>query len=461
MGATVAHQEIRPQPGPQELFLSSPADIAIYGGAAGGGKTYALLMEPLRYSRNKKFGAVVFRREATQITNEGGLWDEAYNLYLPLGATPVQSPHYQMTFPGGARVAFHHLNQEKSVHSWQGAQIPLILFDELTHFSRAQFFYMLSRNRSTCGVRPYIRATTNPDADSWVAELIAWWIDQATGYPIYERAGVIRWFVRINDVIHWANDPQTLVDNHGVEHADCKSLTFVPSSVYDNKILLQADPGYLANLKALSRVERARLLDGNWKIKPAAGLYFARTDIEIIPTLPTDIVAWVRAWDLAASVPTEANPNPDYTAGVKIGRRKDGRIVVTDVRRDRKRAQDVRLLVQRTAQQDGKQTRIRLQQDPGQAGKEQAQNYVSMLAGYNAFYRRITGEKVSRAEPIAAQWQSGNVQIVQGPWNESFLAELEQFPEGRHDDQVDALSEAFAYLPSGSPAPMTTQVGAL
>jgi hypothetical protein len=75
------------------------------------------------------------------------------------------------------------------VYDWQGAQIPLICFDELTHFRAHQFFYMVSRNRSTCGVRPYIRATCNPDADSWVANFLAWWIDPETGFPIPERAG--------------------------------------------------------------------------------------------------------------------------------------------------------------------------------------------------------------------------------------------------------------------------------
>jgi hypothetical protein len=80
------------------------------------------------------------------------------------------------------------------VHAWKGAQITLICFDELTHFSAHQFFYMVSRNRSTCGVRPYIRATCNPDADSWVADFLSWWIDPESGHPIRERAGVLRYF---------------------------------------------------------------------------------------------------------------------------------------------------------------------------------------------------------------------------------------------------------------------------
>ena len=99
-------------------------------------------------------------------------------------------------WPHGSKIKFSHLQLETTVHDWQGAQIALICFDELTHFTAYQFFYMVSRNRSTCGVKPYIRATCNPDADSWVAEFLAWWIDHETGYPIPERVGVLRYYIR-------------------------------------------------------------------------------------------------------------------------------------------------------------------------------------------------------------------------------------------------------------------------
>ncbi len=158
---------LRPQPGPQETWLSSGADIAIYGGSAGGGKSWALLFEPLRHVANPGFGAVIFRRTMPMITNEGGLWDESMGLYPLAGATPMIGSH-DWRFPSGANVGFRHLQHEVTKLDWQGAQVALIGFDELTHFTESQFFYMFSRNRSMCGVRPYIRATTNPDAASWV-----------------------------------------------------------------------------------------------------------------------------------------------------------------------------------------------------------------------------------------------------------------------------------------------------
>lgn len=416
--------------------------------------TFGLLMEALRHTNNPEFGAVIFRREAAQITNEGGLWDTAMGLYPQLGGMPRLHPNHRFVFPSGARVNFSGLQKETDVLNWQGGQIALVGFDELTHFSRSQFFYMLSRNRSGSGVRPYIRATTNPDSDSWVAEFISWWIDQGTGYPIAERSGVLRWFVRVNDLLMWADSAEALAELHGVDPADAKSVTFIAAKATDNQIGLAKDPGYMGNLKALALVERERLLGGNWKIRPAAGLYFRREQVKVIASRPTDVEqwSWVRGWDLAATEPSEAYPDPDYTAGVLIGRRSNGKFVIADVRRMRKRAAVVRQTVKETAESEPGAL-ITLPKDPGQAGKDQAESFVEHLAGFRVQVRSTSSNKIARAEPFAAQWQAGNVEVVDGPWNEPFFQELEQFPDGKHDDQVDAAGDAFMALPKGEHAP--------
>lgn len=260
----------------------------------------------------------------------------------------------------------------------------MIGFDELTHFTKHQFFYMLSRNRTDSGVAPYVRATCNPDADSWVADFIKWWIEPGTGYPIPERSGVIRYMIRVNDEIIWGDSVEELAQQ-GYDPADVKSVTFIASTLQDNKILMEIDPGYLANLKALPTVERERLLFGNWKIKAAAGLYFRRTQVgAMLEELPKDVILWCRGWDLAATSEDE-DGDPAYTAGVLIGKRKNGRYVVADVINKRLSASDVRKLIKITAQADrAKYGRViqRLPQDPGQAGKEQAQSYTKMLAGF-------------------------------------------------------------------------------
>ena len=104
---------IEPQPGPQTDFLRSGADIVFYGGAAGGGKTYAILMEPLYDVHNPDFGAVVFRRTTKQVTSEGGLWDTATDLYSPMGVKANQNDLTQR-FPSGAKVTFAHMEHEKN-----------------------------------------------------------------------------------------------------------------------------------------------------------------------------------------------------------------------------------------------------------------------------------------------------------------------------------------------------------
>ncbi|MDR3348812.1 MAG: phage terminase large subunit [Acidaminococcales bacterium] len=440
---------ISPQKGPQEQFLASGADIAIYGGAAGGGKTYALLMEPFYHAGNKGFGAVIFRRTANQITAEGGLWDTAQELYMGK-AEPRITPVHSFTFPSGARVSFSSLQYDKDAYSWQGAQIPLLCFDELTHFTKKQFFYLMGRNRSTCGVKPYIRATCNPDADSWVAGFISWWWDPATGYAMPERSGAMRYFCRASDEIVWAGSRAELMQKYGLKEYEIKSATFIASSVYDNKALMDANPEYLSNLKALGQVERERLLLGNWKIKPSAGLYFKRSQAEVVPDVPkSQVRSWVRRWDLAATEPSEGNPSPDATASVLMGQLADRRTIIADVQRATASASEVRNLIKSAAASDkaayGRVKTI-IPQDPGQAGKDQAQSIVKMLAGYPAASVRESGDKVTRAEPFAAQWQAGNVLVVAAPWNGLFFAELEAFPEGAHDDQVDAAAGAFAAL---------------
>lgn len=444
---------LKPQKGPQEIFLSTPADIAIYGGAAGGGKTYALLLESLRHTRNPNFGSVIFRRQSIQITQEGGLWDSSFEVYGGIkGALPKTSPRRHWRFRSGARVNFAHIDGDKDLSKWQGSQIALIGYDELTHFTKRQFFYMLSRNRSGCGVKPYIRATCNPDADSWVAEFISWWIDPNTGYPISERSGKIRYMVRVNEAIIWANTKKELVAD-GINERDIKSVTFIASTIEDNKILLQTDPGYLANLKALPLVERERLLKGNWKIKAAAGAYFKRIQIgELLTALPNDVILWARGWDLAATSEDE-NGDPAYTSGVLIGKRKNGRFLVADVINMRLNASEVRKLVLITAQSDraayGRVVQ-RLPQDPGQAGKEQAESYIKMLSGFLVKVLPESGSKESRAEPFAAQWQPGNVDVLAAEWNEMYFNQFESFPESKFKDMVDASSSAFNEIENGA-----------
>lgn len=443
---------LEPQAGPQTMFMASSADIVIYGGAAGGGKTYALLLEMLRHKDIKNFGAVIFRKNFTQITAEGGLWDSSVKLYTQVpDAEQRKSPKLHWKFKGG-KLTFAHLDREEDLQAWQGTEIAYLGFDELTHFSRHQFLYMLSRNRSTCGVKPYVRATCNPDSDSWVADFVSWWINQDTGYPIRERSGIVRYMCVVNDVIYWGDTPEDLASNHGIKPEECKSVTFIASKLEDNKILMKSDPSYLSNLKAMTEVDMERLLYGNWKIKAQAGRYFKRTQIPIdgyYEKIPDDVIYWCRAWDLAATDEDE-NGDADYTAGVLIGIRKNNRYIVADVINKQVKAGDVEKLIRMTAISDRKKYgfsyRVRIPQDPGGAGKIVAKQYLNGLSGFDVKAEPVSGSKELRATPFAAQWQNGFVDVLIAEWNEMYFSQLESFPESKHDDMVDASSDAFNEL---------------
>ena len=198
---------------------------------------------------------MIFRRTVPEITNEGGLWDEACGLYTHAGGTPYSGTHEFRFPPYGNTVSMAGLEEEKDVLKWHSSQICCIEFDELTTFSAKQFWYLMSRNRSTCGIRPTVRAGCNP-APNWVKHtILAPWVDEDFA-GVRAQSGELRWFIRVDGQMQWVEE----------SHPDAQSVTFIRASVYDNKILLQKNPEYLKRLKGLDRVERARLLDGDWRV---------------------------------------------------------------------------------------------------------------------------------------------------------------------------------------------------
>lgn len=267
--------ELKPQPGKQTDFFKSQADILIYGGGAGGGKTWSLIVEPLRNIHIKGFNAVIFRRTYAQIRQAGGLWSLVEEIYPYFGGTPSGSSWYFNKNGYKTEIRFSHIQHEKDKQNYQGAEIPLICFDELTHFSESQFFYLLTRNRSTCGVKPYVRATTNPDPNSWVKKFIQWWIDEDTGLPIEERSGEIRYFYRDGESYTWGDSIDEVMKlNSKANHNDIKSLSFISARLEDNKILQEKDPSYRASLISQDSYTRELLLNGNWNVKPITGDIF-------------------------------------------------------------------------------------------------------------------------------------------------------------------------------------------
>ena len=442
---------IRPQEGKQTQFLSSSADIVIYGGQAGGGKTWSLLVEPLRHISNPRFGAVIFRRTYKQIKEEGGMWDEAETIYSPFGAVPERGA-MRYLFPLGARVSFRHLQNENTKYNYKGAQIPLIGFDQLEDFTDGQFFYLLSRNRSTSGVRPYVRATCNPDAESWLATFLEWWIDQETGYPLPERSGIVRFMVRIQNQIHWFD---TYEEAKSIGHdVRPKSVTFIPASVYDNKILLEKDPDYIANLQAMHLVDMERLLRGNWKIKYEAGKLFNRAWVEVLTAAPVG-GAVALYWDFASTkkelVKTGRSKgnDPDFTAGVMIQYFNGIYYVVYCVAFQEDPAETQRRFVNISKQfaahykSLGVPFKVRWEVEGGSAAKRDNARLAQLLTGLDARGVRPQGDKILRGKPLAVQAQAGNVKIIQADWTELWLHHMHHQPDLPHDDIWDGSVGAF------------------
>lgn len=469
---------ITSQPGPQTEFLSSNADITIFGGSAGGGKTYGMLLDPLRHVNScPEAGAVYFRKTSVQIRNEGGLFDEAKDLYRPFGAKDRESPSMDITFPhptekgeSGFKITFSHLQHEKNKYDYQGAQIPIIYFDELTHFSRTQFFYLVGRNRSTCGIDPYVRASCNPDKNSWVRSFIDWWID-SDGYAMVERSGKLRWLCVYDNKDHWFSTKEDAIEHFGINDETGEpnfppiSVTFILSRLKDNKILTDADPTYKAKLMALSKVERERLLGdeergGNWDVVSSAGMFFKRHYFEEIEHLPP-LKRIVRCWDRAATdwnVGDDESLKPDATAGVKMGETFDGKFIIIDVEVQRYSPGKVDNLILNIARQDGPAVTVKGFQDPGSAGVAEKDNFIKLLSGFPVVIEKITKDKETAAKPLSSQAEHGNIKILASCRNKEYLySELENFPEDAHDDTVDGASGAFNELNSSNVGNFTSK----
>ena len=173
---------------------------------------------------------------------------------------------------------------------------------------------------------------------------------------------------------------------------------------------------------------------------PLAGGEFKPDNIGYIDAIPAG-TRMARAWDLAGT-----DSDGDWTAGAGLGVMPDGRYIIFDMVRERKDPEEVEKLMRAAASRDGTGVTIAMPQDPGQAGKAQARHLTRMLSGYSVVSKPVTGDKVTRARPFAAQVNVGNVVMIRGDWNKPMIDEMRNFPNGKHDDMVDAVALAFDQL---------------
>lgn len=240
-----------PHPGAQTAFLSSPAFEALFGGAAGPGKTDCLLMEALRQIDHPRYNGVLFRRTFPMLDAADGLIARSKRWY-PAFRGRYNDQKHMWQFPSGARIYFTHLQYEDDVQNHQGAQYAYIAFDELTQFTEKQYLYLFSRCRADAdsGLRCYIRSATNPGGIGH-----AWVKNRFITADVREK---VRYFARIGGI-------DTQVDRF---HPDGRSRSFIPATHKDNPQITQE---YIANLRQLDDVERARLEGGDWDAEYTEG----------------------------------------------------------------------------------------------------------------------------------------------------------------------------------------------
>lgn len=393
----------------QRVFLRTNSIEALFGGAAGGGKSSALLMSALQYVDVPNYSAILFRRTFADLALPGALMDRFKTWMSVFDDVHWNANSYVATFPSGARISFGYLNNTNDYLRYKGSEFQFIGMDEVTEIREADYRYLFSRLRrpasgplSTVPLR--MRAASNP-APNWVRQRF-----------IVEGKQSNRIFV-----------PSLLTDNPGI---DAES--------------------YRQALSALDPVERRRLEFGDWW-STSLGSLFDRTDFVLIDPVDvpqvTSSARAVRFWDLAATEPSATNPDPDWTVGTLM-LFDQGIAYVLDVRRIRARGEKVEQLIAQTAYEDGHAVSIRMEQEPGSSGKALIDQYARyVVPGYDLIGLRSTGDKVTRARPFAAAVANGNVRVVRGTWLSDWLDEFASFPEAvNHDDQVDSAVGAFTYL---------------
>lgn len=415
----------------QAQAILCPAFELLYGGKPGGGKSFSALiavLDELIRSNDPEFSAVLFRRTFPQLTGRGSLIEQSREMFSSVGGEFNEAGKF-WRFPGGQIVLFSHMANKNDHYDHQGKEYNIVAFDELAHFTEDQYLYLFSRIRkkSSGAARSRMICTSNPGSQ-WVLERWRPWLDPE--HPKPAKAGELRWFRRDGDteIECKQNDPGAW------------SRSFVPSSWVDNPHIDQAE--YERNLDMLPFIERERLKHGNWKVQEGRGLILNREWFQRASTIPTGFQAY-RYWDFAATAKKAASDDPDYTATCFLGF--DGHNFY--IRLDRKRVTwsttkkwvEACLNAEKWVIHGG-------EEEGGASGKALSHELMEIGSKVGVAWRptRPQGDKVTRALRWSAFAEQGRVYIIdQGEPIDAILGEFHAFPEGSHDDMVDAVSGAF------------------
>lgn len=440
----------------QQLFLMLNCREAMYGGAAGGGKSDAVLMSALQYVDVPGYSALILRKTWPDLNAPGAILDRA-RTWLAGTDAHMRDGGRTFIFPSGAKLSFGYMQREQDKYKFQSAEYQFIGFDELTHFEESPYLYLFSRLRRpnlvclTCGnaVRKYAtgwahtsKSKENPRCSSIFPDPKV--VEQ---YPPSLRDGLSVFDIPLR--MRSATNPGG-VGNEWVKQRFVNKETkepdavFVPAKLQDNPSLDRES--YRDSLSHLSVVDRERLENGDWEVAET-GDFFERSNFNIIEraTPPDRKIERVRFWDMAG---TEGGG--DWTACALVAFLEDGTWEVQDIWRGQVAGAKQERIVAQFAAQDGRDVPIRMEQEPGSAGKNLIDHYArNVLYGYDFDGERSTGSKTDRAYPVKVSSEKKHVTLVMNQFIRDFLNEAEAFPTGPHDDMVDAVSGAVTFLSFG------------
>lgn len=406
---------ITPTPKQTAALLMNDAREILYGGAAGGGKSVYQLAAALQFVDVPGYSAILFRKTYADLSLPGALISMSKEWLMPFvetGEVKWSEKKNQYTFPSGATLSFGYLESDNDCYRYQGSEFQYIGIDECTHISPSNYRYMFSRLRKTKDLKVPLRfrATANPGGQY--------------GEYYYQR-----FFLE------------------GEE----KGRIFLSAGLNDNPYLDSEE--YLQALDELDPITREQLANGNWDIKEAGDM-FSRTWFTLVKAddVP-DQAKRVRFWDMASTDPTKRKSkdkrNPDYTVGFKLAMYQ-GLYWIEDIVRIQKKPKEVEDEIKRTAEADGYNCAIRMEQEPGSSGDITIDHYArNVLDGYDFLGVRSTGSKKERATPASSASQGGRVFMVNRCRNmAAFFDEADVFPYGSKDDTIDGFSGAFTYFRS-------------
>lgn len=468
--------DITPYP-VQLKFLQSEQKVVFFGGGVGGSKTTAILLDNLQGVHDPAYFSVFFRTSLTEL--ETDLWPKTirmYERYLKdangkwIGKAHISEHKKIITWPSGARTRFSYLANEKDLKAWYGSEITKIYLDEAQYRTEAQFYLLLTRNRSMAKCVHGVRCTMNPDNKHFIYEWVKPFLDDE-GYPIQEYSGRTRYWVRagIELITGWDEEEVKLRTGKNPQ-----TYTYIPATLEDNVELLKNLPEYRDSVSNQSESERKRLLLGCWASAEDTGLYFKRAWVaEVLnKDVPKDCV-WVRGYDIGYSEPTPEYPKPDYTASVLMGKDRLGNIYIrggfceefkdpeTEIYGQfRKKIGDRDRTMLAQARYDSNRVYIGLPRENA-SGKEIYQSKIKLFSSEGFTVKQDPSgsntNKLMKFESFASAAECGIVNIVTDTFNnkqtlEHFYESLEYFDpnkksnSSRKDDIPDATATAYNIL---------------